>query len=153
MIVSDSDASRALKYLEETELQHAQAKAVFAILNTESRQSKEGLWTALRTLVPGRYRVTVTEAKSTRSIEQNSRYWGYVLPTIAEQVTDEIGKKYSAEIWHEYFKQEFIGIVELPNERVVGKSSRKLSVTEFADFMTQVEAWAVERGVTFRERE
>jgi len=27
MIVSDSDASRALKYLEETELQHAQAKA------------------------------------------------------------------------------------------------------------------------------
>src|SRR3990167_10395589 len=92
----------------------------------------------------------VREYLKSRSLAQNARYWGHVFPYIAEQVTVE-GRKFSAECWHERFKREFIGREELPSGEVVGKSSQKLKVTEFADFMTKVEAWAVDHNVRFYE--
>ena len=60
------------------------------------------------------------------------------------------GKKFEAEVWHEQFKRQFIGVIELPNGQVVGKSSTYLTTVEFCDFCDQVEAYAcTELGVTF----
>ena len=96
----------------------------------------------------GRWVLTVTRRK--RSKAQNRRYWGNgVLKQIAEQAVVG-GRLYPAEIWHEQFKRQFIGVEELPNGQVIGKSSTKLTTAEFCDFCDQVEAYAAsELGVTF----
>lgn len=87
-----------------------------------------------------------------RTSKQNRRYWGNgVLAQIAAQATVG-GKLYSAETWHEAFKRQFIGVEELPNGEVIGKSSTDLSTAEFCEFSDQVEAYAAtELGVRFMD--
>ncbi|APW37641.1 hypothetical protein RD110_10930 [Rhodoferax koreense] len=64
------------------------------------------------------------------------------------------GRLFSAEVWHEQFKRQFIGVIELPNGQVVGMSSTELDTAEFSIFCQKVEAHAVtELGVTFYELE
>lgn len=96
----------------------------------------------------GRWVLTVTRRKRTKA--QNKRYWGQgVLAQVAGQAVVN-GKQYDAETWHEMFKRLFIGVVELPNGEVVGKSSAALTTAEFSEFCTRVEAYAAsELGVTF----
>lgn len=95
-----------------------------------------------------RWVLTVSRRKRTKP--QNRRYWGGgVLAQIASQATVN-GRLYSAETWHELAKRKFVGVVELPNGGVIGKSTTELSTLEFAAFCDQVEAWAAsELGVTF----
>lgn len=96
-------------------------------------------------------RIWVLEVKlRKRTSKQNRRYWGNgILAQIATQATAG-GKLYSAESWHEVAKQKFIGVEELPNGQVIGKSSTGLSTAEFCEFSDQVEAWAAtELGVCF----
>lgn len=92
----------------------------------------------------------VQVGKPPRTPAQNRRYWGRgVLSQIAEQATID-GKKFSAEAWHEQFKRMFIGVEELPNGQVVGKSSAKLGKKAFCDFCSEVEAYAaMDLGVFF----
>ena len=53
-------------------------------------------------------------------------------------------------MWHEHFKRKFIGVEELPDGSVRGKSSTKLTTVQFSEFCAQVEAYAAtELGVTF----
>jgi len=89
-----------------------------------------------------------------RTPKQNRRYWGKgVLAQIAAQAVVN-GRLYSAESWHESFKRQFLGVDELPNGEVIGKSSTKLSTAEFCNFCEQVEAWAsTELGVCFIDLE
>lgn len=89
-----------------------------------------------------------------RTTQQNRRYWGKgVLAQIAEQAAPN-GKLYSADVWHEQFKRMFIGVEELPNGEVIGKSSTDLTTVEFSEFCTQVEAYAAqELGVVFYDLE
>nr|WP_255578178.1 recombination protein NinB [Comamonas sp. CMM03] len=96
----------------------------------------------------GRWMLTVARRKRTRA--QNRRYWGNgVLAQIAQQAVVN-GRQFDAETWHELLKRKFIGVVELPDGSVVGASSKSLSTAEFAEFCTQVEAYAAsELGVTF----
>lgn len=98
----------------------------------------------------GRWVLRITRKK--RTSRQNARYWGDgVLAQIAAQATVN-GRLYDAEVWHEQFKRIFIGVIELPNGQVVGKSSTELDTVEFAEFCTKVEAYAAtELGVTFYE--
>ena len=86
----------------------------------------------------------------TRSLEQNARYWSRgVLWQIANQAIVG-GQKFTPELWHELFKKMFLGVEQLPDGSVIGKSSTKLTVTEFSKFVEQVEAYAVtELGVVF----
>lgn len=86
----------------------------------------------------------------TRTLKQNARYWGNgVLAQIARKASVN-GKRFSAESWHEHFKRLFIGIEEMPDGSVRGKSSKELEIEEFAKFAQQVEAYAVtELGVVF----
>jgi hypothetical protein len=96
----------------------------------------------------GRWVLTVTRRKRTPA--QNRRYWGKgVLAQIAEQAAPG-GKLFDAETWHEQFKRQFIGVIEMPDGSVRGMSSKDLSTDEFCKFSDKVEAFAAsELGVTF----
>ena len=96
--------------------------------------------------------LTLTRRK--RTPRQNRRYWGNgVLNQIAQQATVN-GRMFEAEVWHEQFKRMFIGVIELPNGDVIGKSSTKLDTKEFCEFRDRVEAYAAtELGVTFYDLE
>ena len=91
--------------------------------------------------------------KQRRSTEANRRYWA-LLHEISEQLKP-MKQQYSSEVWHEYLKQHFLGAdeIHLPNGKTMIRplSSAELDKTEFADYMTQVEAWANEKGVFLAE--
>jgi len=94
--------------------------------------------------------VTVAEHKDKRHAQQNRLYWAF-LRQISEQSMIG-GKRYSDECWHEWFKGNFLGLVDLPGGRKIGETTTKLSVSEFADYVTKVTAYAVsELGVIFEE--
>ena len=95
-------------------------------------------------------RLTLTCGLRRRTTKQNKRYWGRgVLAQVAEQAAPG-GRMFSAETWHELMKRKFIGVEELPDGSVRGKSSTGLSTVEFSAFCDQVEAYAAtELGVTF----
>lgn len=81
-----------------------------------------------------------------RSNEANARYW-VLLHVIAEKLTPE-NVRYSADVWHCYFKSRFLGCIDitLPNGKTLPQpnSTASLDVAAFADYMTKVEAWAHE---------
>lgn len=116
---------------------------------------KEALRQTLNELDKGkRWKVTVELYQKTRSVDQNSRYWA-LLNDISEQVIVQ-GQNYATEVWHEYFRSKFLGkdVFLVDGEPMpVTKSTRKLKVMEFGDYMLQVEAWGAEHEVTFNEPE
>lgn len=115
---------------------------------------KSRLFPFLSQVLQGGNRFVLTVKRRKRTTPQNRRYWGQgVLAQVAEQATVG-GKQFSADIWHELFKRKFIGVIELPNGEVVGKSSKDLTTAEFSEFCSQVEAYAAsELGVTFYDLE
>lgn len=108
----------------------------------------------LAQVLQGGHRWVMTIGPRKRTKAQNRRYWGNgVLAQVAAQAAIN-GRLYSTETWHEQFKRMFIGVEQLPNGDVIGKSSTALSTAEFSDFCSQVEAYAAsELGVTFYELE
>lgn len=94
--------------------------------------------------------ITIGPEQTQRSIQQNKRYWA-ILRIISE--TGWIhGKQFESEAWHWYFRKKFIGMIDSPDGDGVPMSTTKLSVEEFAEYMTQVEAFAAtELGVEFVE--
>ena len=88
------------------------------------------------------YRVTIDEIKPSRTHEQNSRYWA-LITSISQQAPAHMGGEYHApEVWHEYLARRFLGMVPGPFGEGVRKSTAKLKVGEFSDYMTEIEAWA-----------
>ena len=108
----------------------------------------------LQVMEPGqRWLVTIQQEKTKRSIEQNRRMWA-VLNEIASQVRVD-GRLHRPETWHELYKARF-----LPCETAwicgqlvsVPESTTGLTVKQFAQYMTQIEAHATqELGVRFTE--
>ena len=84
-----------------------------------------------------------------RNLEQNRRYWA-LLHDIADQLKPQ-GQQYSADTWHEYWKQRLLGAeeIKLPNGKVVSRSrsTSDLDKDEMSVYITQIEAWASEKGV------
>jgi hypothetical protein len=115
---------------------------------------KAQLFPFLAQVLQGGKRWVLTVSIRKRTKPQNKRYWGRgVLAQIAEQAAVD-GKLFSAETWHEQFKRQFIGVIELPSGEVVGKSSTGLSTEDFSAFCQQVEAFAATNlGVTFYDLE
>ena len=111
---------------------------------------KSQLYPFLGNVLQGGSRWVLTVKRMKRTTKQNKRYWGNgVLKQIAEQAAPG-GQQFSAKNWHEHFKRMFIGVEELPDGSVIGKSSTGLSTAEFCNFSDQVEAYAcTELGVTF----
>lgn len=115
---------------------------------------KEQLYPFLGHWLQASKTLTLTVSLKKRTKPQNRRYWGRgVLAQIAEQATVN-GRLFSANTWHEQFKRQFIGVIELPNGDVVGKSSTDLNTAEFCEFSDKVEAWAAtDLGVRFVDLE
>lgn len=111
---------------------------------------KEQLYPFIGHWMQAQKRLVLSCGLRKRTVKQNRRYWGGgVLKQIAEQAAPA-GRLYAAETWHEQFKRQFIGVIELPNGDVVGKSSTDLNTAEFCEFCDKVEAHAAtELGVTF----
>ena len=111
---------------------------------------KDQLYPFLKQWLQDGRRLVLTCGPRKRTKLQNARYWGKgVLAQIAEQATVN-GRLYSAEVWHEQFKRDHIGVIQLPSGQVVGMSSADLNTTEFSLFCTKVESYAAsELGVTF----
>ena len=88
--------------------------------------------------------VTVAEAKSKRSSEQNSRLHA-LLSEVAAHAWIE-GRQFDMETWKEYFRQKFIGTEEimLPDGRRIerGISTTTLDVGAFSQFMDQITEYA-----------
>jgi hypothetical protein len=87
--------------------------------------------------------------ESNRTKSQNRFYWE-LLGAIEMQLVNE-GRRYRAEIWHEYFKARYLvpKMMELPNGKLkeVERTTTDLSKKEFSDYIEQVMAFASEHGV------
>lgn len=94
------------------------------------------------------YELVLQRRVKSRSGQQNRRYWA-ILNEIAGIVVQ--GERYTAEVWHEYFKVRFIGAedVRLPNGKVITRplSTTDLDVIQFGEYMEQIEAWAAQHGL------
>lgn len=98
-------------------------------------------------------RIVVTSEEQKRTAEQNRFYFGPVLRQIAEQAWVD-GHQFSTEAWHEYLAEKFCPRVEfvLPKGEVRSrrKSTSEMTVKEFADYVTVVQAHAAnEMGIEF----
>lgn len=84
--------------------------------------------------------VTVTEAKSKRSLDQNAKLHA-VLNDIAEQAWVN-GRQYDMATWKEWYRRKFVGveIKELPDgtQITIGRSTTELDVGEMADLITRI---------------
>ena len=114
------------------------------------RDIQDSLYPFLKGRLNGETKWLLTLSAKKRTSPQNRRYWGRgVLSQIAEQAQVD-GQRFSPEAWHELAKRKFLGVIELPDGSIVGKSSTSLTTSEFSEFCTKVEAWAAtELGVTF----
>lgn len=98
-------------------------------------------------------RVIITSEEKKRNSEQNRFLWGCVYRDISEQAWVN-GKQFDKDTWHEFMARKF-GVCEdvtLPDGEVVvrRKSTTQMSVGEFSEYITQVQAYAArELGVEF----
>lgn len=93
--------------------------------------------------------------KYKRSNEQNRRYW-LLLHAMADKLKPG-GRIFSADTFHVWARSKWLGCTDhvLPNGRSLSipKSTRDLDVAEFNEYMTEVEAWANDRGVFLEDME
>lgn len=110
--------------------------------------------------------ILIREEKKTRRLDQNALMWVGPLADIADQAWVE-GRRFSAEVWHEHFKREYLPEDDDPErgdltkdgyrkydvtpagERVLVGSTTQLTVKGFARYLTQVEAEGASLGVQF----
>jgi len=89
-----------------------------------------------------RWKIVIYEESEKRSNEQNERLWGYLYPSIGNY----LGLT-QREI-HNMCKYQFLRSEMVINDEVITvlKSTTKLSVKEFTDYMEKVEMWAGQQG-------
>lgn len=107
--------------------------------------------------------VLIREESKERKLDQNALMWVGPLADISEQGWID-GRKYSAEVWHEHFKREFLPEefdAELCKEgyrkwdytpsgkRVLVGTTTLLTIRGFAEYLTQIEAFGSSIGVRF----
>jgi hypothetical protein len=112
--------------------------------------------------------IVIREKQVRRGLDANARMWVGPLKDIAEQAWVD-GRQFSAEVWHDYFKKEFLPETNDPElhelvtdqenwkkwdyapdgERVLVGTTTKLSKKGFARYVMQVEAFGANLGVMF----
>ena len=93
------------------------------------------------------FQITIEKKKKSRSLNQNSYWWGVVIPMVREGLK-ELGMKLSKEETHELLKAKFLQ-KEIINENtgeifkyVAGSS--ELTTSGFMDFIAEVQQFASE---------
>lgn len=109
--------------------------------------------------------VIIREEQKARSLSANALMWAGPLNDIANQAWVH-GKQYSALIWHEYFKEQFLPEFANPEitkegykkyeetpdgRRILIGSSSKLTKHGFSIYMEQIYAYGANLGVRFTE--
>src|SRR5690349_8573904 len=93
-------------------------------------------------------RCPTCKRKRTRSSEANRRYW-LLLHVISDKIKPQ-EQTYSADTWHVYMKQRYLGCVDtlMPNDKTVSvpRTTTELDTQEFNEYMLKVELWAGEHG-------
>lgn len=107
------------------------------------------------------------EEKKARGLDQNAAMWAGPLADIAQQGWVS-GRQYSAEVWHEHFKREYLpedDDPELPilakdgyskwgftpaGERVLVGSTTQLTRKGMTRYLQQIEAFGASLGVMFQ---
>lgn len=107
--------------------------------------------------------IVVREQVKQRGHDANALMWAGPLKDIAEQAWLE-GRQYSAEVWHHYFKVQFLpeqydaelcleGYVKWQfdpaGERVLVGSTKQLTVKGMSQHIEQVHAFGAHLGVVF----
>ncbi|MGK5049908.1 recombination protein NinB [Janthinobacterium sp. GB4P2] len=108
----------------------------------------------------------IREEVKGRKLDQNALMWAGPLRDIAEQCWIE-GRQHSAEVWHEYFKAQFLPEqfdLDLcksekyqkwdfgpGGDRVLVASSTDLTIKGFAQYLDQIHAFGGQMGVEFHE--
>lgn len=107
--------------------------------------------------------VLIREQVKARKPDQNSLMWAGPLKDIEEQAYVD-GRQYSATVWHEHFKREYLPEDFDPElckegyrkwdytpkgDRVLVGSTTQLTVKGFAEYLTKVEADGANMGVLF----
>jgi len=107
--------------------------------------------------------IVIREQQKKRKQDQNALMWSGVLKDIAEQAWVN-GRTYSAEVWHEWAKKEFLpeeyveGLTKdgykkygfSPNgERVLVGSTTQLTVKGFSEYLEKLIAYGASLGVMF----
>ena len=105
------------------------------------------------------------EEKKTRKLDQNALMWVGPLRDIAEQAWIE-GRQYADLVWHEYFKRQYLPEDDDPEldllakdgyrkwatdpsgDRVLIGSTTQLTIKGMARYLTQIEAYGADMGVT-----
>lgn len=110
--------------------------------------------------------VTIEEHRPARKLDQNALMWAGPLKDISGQAYLE-GRRYTAEVWHEFLKREFLPdefdpeqcrggytkwAVDPSGSRVLIGSTTQLTVRGMAIYIQQVEAFGANLGVQFHER-
>ena len=107
--------------------------------------------------------LVIREQQKARKLDQNALMWVSQLADISAQAYVN-GRTFSAEVWHEFFKREYLPEEydhELCNEgyrkwdyapdgeRVLIGSTKELTIKGFAQYLTQIEAHGASLGVMF----
>jgi hypothetical protein len=107
--------------------------------------------------------VVIRPRQPLRKPDQNALMWSGPLKDIAEQAWVN-GRTYSAEVWHEHFKRDFLpeeyieGItkegyrkwdISPSGDRVLVGSTKDLTKKGFSDYLEQVYAFGAGLGVQF----
>lgn len=129
----------------------------YKLIDNERRDNCARYVASLPTGTKPPLEVLIRPYRKRRSSDQNSRYW-WMLTLIAQEAhrsglscDPETGESVyrDPETFHEYFKRRFLGkrVVIDGDIELLPESSARQTVMEFADYMTQVEAWAAEHGI------
>jgi len=93
--------------------------------------------------------ITVGPEKTKRSVQANAYYWGVTLKQIAEQVWIG-GRQFSADVWHEDFKDRFAPRIDKPLGGSSALGTHDMTVEQFHVFQREVEVFAAQDlGVQF----
>jgi hypothetical protein len=94
--------------------------------------------------------VTIAPHKPKRSVSANALYWKW-MDQMAKHFSKRAGP-FTREDMHDIMRHEHLGYEEA---RKIGstwikeglRSTTKLSVSEFCEYMTRIDAWALDQGV------
>lgn len=100
--------------------------------------------------INGEFELTINERKKQRTIDQNSWYWGVVLPVISESTG------HTPEELHEVFKDMFLGkktILWNGEEKKIQGSSASLFTQGFGEYIERIRAEVATMGITIPDPE